>query len=307
MAKEKRLSKIRARQMKAEEEDRRRFNIVGHRRIWYILSLLVIIPGIFCMVTKGFNFGIDFTGGTIIDLRFDREVAITEVRDVLKDYKLDNSTIQLSGETSSATSARDVMIRTGDLEEDERKAVMASLRDKLGSFTMLREEKVGAAIGSELVWNAVWATLISWVLIVLYISFRFEWKFGIAAVLALVHDVLILLSVFSLLQKQLDSSFVAALMTIVGYSINDTIVIFDRIREMWSSWQTGAFTRLLPDPSIRLLPACSPLWPSTGSAARLPRISPSPSTWASFPAAIPPSLSPALCGSLCGALAVSVR
>lgn len=85
MAKEKRLSKIRARQQKAEEEDRKRFDIVGHRKIWYILSLLVIIPGIFCMFTKGFNFGIDFTGGTIIDLRFDREVAITEVRDVLKE------------------------------------------------------------------------------------------------------------------------------------------------------------------------------------------------------------------------------
>ena len=231
MAKEKRLSKIKARQMKADEEDRKRFNIVGHRKIWYILSLLVIIPGIFCMFTRGFNFGIDFTGGTIIDLRFDKEVAITEVRDVLKEYKLDNSTIQLSGDTSSATAAKDVMIRTGDLEENERKAVMASLKDKLGNYTMLREEKVGAVIGSELVWNAIWATLLSWVLIVLYVSFRFEWKFGIAAVLALVHDVLILLSVFSLLHKQLDSSFVAALMTIVGYSINDTIVIFDRIRE----------------------------------------------------------------------------
>ena len=210
MAKEKRLSKIKARQMKADEEDRKRFNIVGHRKIWYILSLLVIIPGIFCMFTRGFNFGIDFTGGTIIDLRFDKEVAITEVRDVLKEYKLDNSTIQLSGDTSSATAAKDVMIRTGDLEENERKAVMASLKDKLGNYTMLREEKVGAVIGSELVWNAIWATLLSWVLIVLYVSFRFEWKFGIAAVLALVHDVLILLSVFSLLQKQLDSSFVAA-------------------------------------------------------------------------------------------------
>jgi len=96
---------------------------------------------------------------------------------------------------------------------------------------VLREEKVGSTMGSELMMQALWATLLSWLLIVLYISYRFEFRFGIAAVLALVHDILIVLSVFSLMQKQVDSSFVAALMTIVGYSVNDTIVIFDRIRE----------------------------------------------------------------------------
>lgn len=207
------------------------FDIIGRRKIWYALSLLLIIPGIICMFVRGFNFGIDFTGGTIIDLRFNQPVAIEDVRDVMRGYKLDNSTIQLSGDSSNATVAKDVMIRTIDLEEQERKAVMATLKDKLGEYTVLREEKVGATMGTELLLNALWATLLSWVLIVLYISYRFEYRFGIAAVLALIHDVLIVLSVFSLLQKQLDSSFVAALLTIVGYSINDTVVIFDRIRE----------------------------------------------------------------------------
>jgi len=117
------------------------------------------------------------------------------------------------------------------LEENDRKAVMASLKDSLGNYNVLREEKVGSTMGSELMMQALWATLLSWLLIVLYISYRFEFRFGIAAVLALVHDILIVLSVFSLMQKQIDSSFVAALMTIVGYSVNDTIVIFDRIRE----------------------------------------------------------------------------
>jgi len=208
-----------------------KFDIIGRRKIWYALSLLLIIPGIICMFVKGFNFGIDFTGGTIIDLRFNQPVAIENVRDVMKIYNLDNSTIQLSGDSSSATVAKDVMIRTVDLEEQDRKAVMASLKEKLGDYVVLREEKVGATMGAELLFNALWATLLSWALIVLYISYRFEYRFGIAAVLALVHDILIVLSVFSLLQKQLDSSFVAALLTIVGYSINDTIVIFDRIRE----------------------------------------------------------------------------
>ena len=209
----------------------RNFDIVGRRKIWYFLSLCVIIPGIISMFVKGFNFGIDFTGGTIIELRFDDKVAITQVREVMKGYSLDNSMIQLSGDASDAKEARDVMIRTIDLEENDRKAIMASLKEKLGNYVVLREEKVGATMGAELLMNAAMATLLSWLLIVAYVSFRFEFRFGIAAVLALVHDVLVVLGVFSILQKQVDSSFVAALLTIVGYSINDTIVIFDRIRE----------------------------------------------------------------------------
>ena len=209
----------------------RNFDIVGRRKIWYFLSLCVIIPGIISMFVKGFNFGIDFTGGTIIELRFDDKVAITQVREVMKGYSLDSSMIQLSGDASDAKEARDVMIRTIDLEENDRKAIMASLKEKLGNYVVLREEKVGATMGAELLMNAAIATLLSWLLIVAYVSFRFEFRFGIAAVLALVHDVLVVLGVFSILQKQVDSSFVAALLTIVGYSINDTIVIFDRIRE----------------------------------------------------------------------------
>jgi len=208
-----------------------KFDIVGRRKLWYMLSLLVIIPGIICMFTKGFNLGIDFTGGTIIDLRFAKPVTITEVRDVLKEYKLDNSMIQLAGDNSSDSLAQDVMIRTVDLAENERKVVMASLKEKLGNYDVMREEKVGATMGSELMMRALWATLLSWAMIVLYISYRFEFKFGVAAVLGLVHDILIVLSVFSFMQKQVDASFIAALMTIVGYSANDTIVIFDRVRE----------------------------------------------------------------------------
>ena len=123
------------------------------------------------------------------------------------------------------------MIRTADLEETERKAVMATLREDIGEFTVLREEKVGATIGSELIMDAVMATVISWVLIIAYVSYRFEWRFGVSAVVALIHDIFVVLAIFSFTQKQVDSSFVAAVLTVIGYSINDTIVIFDRIRE----------------------------------------------------------------------------
>ena len=208
-----------------------KFDIAGRRKIWFIISLLVIIPGLISMATRGFNFGIDFTGGTIIDLKFEQPVTIVQVRDSLRQYSLDGSVIQLSGEESGVESSQDVMIRTVDLEENERKAVMASLKSDVGSYQVMREEKVGATIGGELIMNAVMALVISWVLIILYVAARFEFRFGIAAVLALVHDILIVLAFFSFTQRQVDSSFVAALLTIVGYSINDTIVIFDRIRE----------------------------------------------------------------------------
>lgn len=208
-----------------------RFDIIGKRKIWYAISSVLIIASLFFMVTRGFNMGIDFTGGTIIDLRFEKAVNINDVRAVLNEYDLSNSTIQLSGENSSSTESENVMIRTVDLEEQERKEVMAGLTDKLGSYQVLREEKVGATMGTELIMNAVYATIISWLLIIAYVSYRFEFKFGISAVLGLVHNVIIVLGAFALTQRQIDSSFVAALLTIIGYSINDTIVIFDRIRE----------------------------------------------------------------------------
>ena len=208
-----------------------KFDIAGRAKIWFIISLLVIVPGLISMATRGFNFGIDFTGGTIMDLKFSQPVEVSAVRDALRPFGLDNATIQLSGDSSDVSSSTDVMIRTVDLEENQRKDVMVAIRSGVGDYEVLREEKVGATIGGELIFNAVSALVISWVLIILYIACRFEFRFGIAAIIALIHDILIVLAVFSFTQKQIDSSFVAALLTIVGYSINDTIVIFDRIRE----------------------------------------------------------------------------
>ena len=208
-----------------------KFDIAGHRKIWFLISLLVIIPGIIFMCVRGFNFGIDFTGGTIMDLRFEQPVTLQEVRSSLAKYDLDGSTIQFAGAEAGIDASENVMIRTIDLEENQRKEVMASLTQDVGPYTVLREEKVGATIGGELITNAVLALVISWALIILYVAYRFEWRFGVSAVLALIHDIIIVMAVFSFTQRQIDSSFIAALLTIVGYSINDTIVIFDRIRE----------------------------------------------------------------------------
>ena len=208
-----------------------KLDIAGRSKIWFAISTVIIVAGIICMFTRGFNFGIDFTGGTIIDLKFERPVAIAEVRTSLAKFGLEGSQIQLTGAESGVTEAENVMIRTTDMEEEQRKEVMAAIKTDVANYDVLREEKVGATIGGELITNAVMALVVSWALIIAYVAYRFEWRFGVAAVLALVHDILIVLAVFSFTGRQIDSSFIAALLTIVGYSINDTIVIFDRIRE----------------------------------------------------------------------------
>ena len=195
-----------------------------------MLSFLFIIPGIISIFVQGFNLGIDFTGGTIVELKFAKPVTVLQVRDTLKDYGLENSTIQLAGKEHIEAS-EDVFVRTTILPDETRRAVLDGMKEKLGEYQVLRTEKVGAVMGSELTLKAVLAMLISWVIIIMYISYRFELKFALSAIAALLHDIIIVMGVFSLLQKEIDGSFVAAIMTIIGYSINDTIVIFDRIRE----------------------------------------------------------------------------
>lgn len=208
----------------------KKFDIIGKRYWWFLLSGLIIIPGLISIFLQGFNLGIDFTGGTLADLKFQRPVTVAEVREVLKDYQLENSTIQLAL-TGGEQASPNVFIRTHELSEDERKAVLAGLQNKIGDFDVLRVEKVGAVVGSELTRQAILACLVSWAIMIGYITYRFEFKFAVSGILALVHDVIVVLGIFSILHKEIDGSFVAALLTIIGYSMHDTIVIFDRIRE----------------------------------------------------------------------------
>ena len=215
-----------------------KFSIIAHRNWFFAFSLLLILVSLASLATQGLNLGIDFTGGTLIDLKFAKPVSVAEVRDVLKDYKLENSVVQLAA-TEKTDAAPNVLIRTHVLSEAERKSVLEGFTAKLGKFDIMRIEKVGATIGSELTREAIIALLLSWLMMIAYISYRFEFRFGVAGILSLVHDVLIVLGVFSILRKEIDASFVAALLTIVGYSINDTIVIFDRIRENLKAMKKG--------------------------------------------------------------------
>jgi len=194
------------------------------RKIWYIISLLVIIPGLISLMVQGLNLGIEFTGGNLLEVRFENPVPVEKVRQVVSAQGLEFS----RGIQKSGTS--DYLIRTRHLTQEEQDKLMAAL-NSLGKYTVLRNESIGPTIGRELTTKALLALLIASVLMIIYISIRFEFKQGIAAVIALIHDTLVVTGVFSLFQIEVDGAFVAALLTIIGYSINNTIVIFDRIRE----------------------------------------------------------------------------
>ena len=206
------------------------FSIVKNYKIFFSITIIFLLIGFGSIVTRGFNLGIDFTGGSIVDLTFENPVNVAQVRDVLKEHDMGNSIIQLEN-SDGKTEANSVLIRTGVVEDTELRVTMNDQQSKLGNYQIQRVEQVGATIGSELVQQAAMAIVLSWVLMIAYITFRFEFKFAIAAIIALIIDVLVVLSYFSLFQMEMDSSFVAALLTVVGYSVNGTIVIFDRIRE----------------------------------------------------------------------------
>lgn len=206
------------------------FSIVKNYKIFFSITIIFLLIGFGSIVTRGFNLGIDFTGGSIVDLTFENPVNVAQVRDVLKEHDMGNSIIQLEN-SDGKTEANSVLIRTGVVEDTELRATMNDMQSKLGNYQIQRVEQVGATIGSELLQQAAMAIVLSWVLMIAYITFRFEFKFAIAAIIALIIDVLVVLSYFSLFQMEMDSSFVAALLTVVGYSVNGTIVIFDRIRE----------------------------------------------------------------------------
>lgn len=211
--------------------DKLRFSIVRNYKIFFAINIIFLIIGFSSMLMRGFNLGIDFTGGSIMDLKFNQAVSVAQVRDVLKEHDLGNSIIQLESKDTAATSSEAVLIRTGVIDDAKRREVMTSLNQKLGKFDIQRVENVGATIGGELIQQAVMAIVLSWFLMIAYITMRFEFRFAIAAIIALIIDVSVTLSYFSLLHVEMDSSFVAALLTVVGYSINGTIVVFDRIRE----------------------------------------------------------------------------
>jgi len=205
-------------------------DIIKKSSLWFAISAALIIFAIFAFSFNAFvhgrlmNFGIDFTGGTLLNIRFEKPVQIGQVRAILDNYQLGESVIQVSGD-------RDILIRTVPLEGETRANIIKDMNEKVGNNEILEADIIGPTVGKELSTQAIWALIIASIGIIIYVSFRFEFKYAMAALLALYHDAIITTGIMALLWRTIDVTFVAAILTIMGYSINDTIVIFDRIRE----------------------------------------------------------------------------
>ena len=216
-------------------------NFVGARKIAIICSMIAIVAGIGSIAVRGLNFSIDFAGGTVIQVKFEKPVHgdIGTIRSIID--KLGFGTPEVKTIGAIENNELQIMVRkqaeNNKVAENIKTALQKSYTDN--PFEVRRVENVGPKIGSELRQNAIIASLLSLLAILIYVGFRFNLPFGVAAVVPLFHDTMITLAVFSLLGREISLTFLAALLTIIGYSLNDTIVIFDRIRENIKSGLRG--------------------------------------------------------------------
>jgi preprotein translocase SecF subunit len=204
-------------------------DFVSRRRMAFLLSAVVIGAGLISLVIKGGpDLSIDFEGGVLIQLKFEERAATEDIRAALDEAGYPNSEIQ-TFRTGNEVLIRAPVMEGADVTEDIKTAIANKFTGN--AFEVRREELVGPKVGQELGKNAIWAIVIGLGAILVYVAFRFEFRFAVAAVAALFHDVLVTLGIFSLTGKEVSLAVVAAFLTIVGYSLNDTIVVFDRIRE----------------------------------------------------------------------------
>lgn len=205
------------------------YDFMGKKRITLILSVLLILASYATLATKGLNYGIDFAGGTVVQVKYDTAAPINEMRALISKHELfEGASISEFGSEDEVvirvrTSSSSVTSDMGDLA---REALKGS-----GNFEIRRVDIVGPKVGNELREKGIMAMIFAIIGILIYVSFRFEWRFALASVVALVHDISIAMGAISLFQIEVNLDILAAMLTILGYSLNDTIIVFDRIRE----------------------------------------------------------------------------
>ena len=206
-------------------------HIIRNIKYYLSVSIILVVLSIIVFFAKGLNYGIDFTGGNLFQLKYnDKKVTLTEINENLD--KLSEKLPQVNSNSRKVQISEDgtVILRVPELKEEDKKEVLNSLQE-LGAFNLDKEDKVGASIGDDLKKSAIYSLGIGAILIVLYITLRFEFSFAIGGILSLLHDIIIAVGFIALMGYEVDTPFIAAILTILGYSINDTIVIYDRIRE----------------------------------------------------------------------------
>lgn len=220
------------------------FDFMSRRKLALVFSLILLLISIGSLATRGLNFGLDFTGGTLIEMGYGHAVDLQKVRSTLDQADFSEAVVQHFG------TARDILVRIapreGQSNADTSSIVMAALRGaEEGKVDMRRVEFVGPQVGEELTEDGGLAMIYALICILIYVGFRFEYRFAVGSVVALVHDVLITLGFFALFQIEFDLTVLAAVLAVIGYSLNDTIVVFDRIRENFRKMRKGSSVEII--------------------------------------------------------------
>lgn len=212
-----------------------KIKFIKNMNLWYVFFVVVMAASITAMAAKGFNLGVDFTGGNLLELKFEKEInaksfnaELDKLSGKYQVLKSEKRRVQFSKDEKEVENT--VIIRTPEIEEEQKIEILNDLKS-IGNYEVRKAEKIGAAIGSELRNSAIMALIIGTLLIVGYIAVRFEFKYAVAAIIAVIHDIVVAFGVIAIMGFEINSTFIAAILTILGYSINDTIVIYDRIRE----------------------------------------------------------------------------
>lgn len=210
-------------------------------KIWSLISLAIIVIGLIIALTSGVNLGIDFTGGTMIHINMDKTYEVSQIQESIDEYNLEADIIHAGFDKT------EIIIKTKlSLDNTQRMEIFETLKNdfNLTNEDFLEAEQFGPTVGKEIQSKALSSIMIASLGMLIYITLRFEIIYGVTAIVALIHDVLILLAVYSIFNIPINSSFIAAVLTIVGYSINDTIVVFDRVRENVKKMKKSSFAEI---------------------------------------------------------------
>lgn len=220
-------------------KEKTNFNFMGKRKLAALFSGVLIIAAITSLVLQGLNFGIDFTGGTMIEVAYEEEANLDNIRGVLEQGGFDDALVQNFGSIHEVL-IRLPIIESQNMAELSNQVVAVLQADNATEIDVRRVEFVGPQVGEELTEQGGLAMLYALIGILIYVSLRFEYRFAIGSVMALVHDVVLTLGFFSILQLEFDLTVLAAILAVIGYSLNDTIVVFDRIRETFLRMRKGS-------------------------------------------------------------------
>jgi SecD/SecF fusion protein len=222
-------------------------DMIGRRRVWFTVSFVVLLGAVTGLVARGLDFGLEFQGGRLVEYSTSRPVDPETLRSELAGSGFPRALVQESGDGN-------VMVRTGPLTSVEEARVEEAVSELGGDVELLRDEFIGGTVSGELVSRAVIALAVALGAQLVYLAVRFRWTYGSSAVVAMLHDVLILLGVFAWLGKEIDGVFVAARLTVIGYSVNDSVVVFDRIRERRSLQPNELLAVIANDACLQTIP-----------------------------------------------------